>query len=67
MKCSAETSGPVGDKSHKDWCDLHGSWTFDCLLKLWRQIESRDVLISKLRLDVKRLEQNFKKLYEQKR
>ena len=32
--CSAERTGPVGSMSHRDWCDLHGTWTFDCLLRL---------------------------------
>lgn len=32
--CATDLTGKVGTKEYRDWCDLHGGWTFDCLLRI---------------------------------
>lgn len=41
MKCSALITTKVGMAKYRDRCELHRTWTFDCLLMLVKKLKEK--------------------------
>ena len=41
MKCAGLTTTKTGTPKYEEWCRLHETWTFDCLLRLARATAKR--------------------------